>query len=71
MISLGLRASARATPIRWRWPPENGVVATHMLAHETHDLQKFKHPCFSLMSVCHSVDEERLSYNVKPRFFSD
>ena len=23
MMSLGLRASARATPMRWRWPPEN------------------------------------------------
>ena len=22
-ISDGRRASARATPIRWRWPPEN------------------------------------------------
>ena len=22
-ISFGLSASARATPIRWRWPPEN------------------------------------------------
>ena len=22
-ISFGLTASARATPIRWRWPPEN------------------------------------------------
>ena len=23
MISRGLRASARAMPMRWRWPPEN------------------------------------------------
>ena len=23
MISFGLSASARAIPIRWRWPPEN------------------------------------------------
>jgi hypothetical protein len=23
MISLGSRASARAMPMRWRWPPEN------------------------------------------------
>ena len=23
MISSGFRASARAMPMRWRWPPEN------------------------------------------------
>ncbi len=25
MISLGRRARARATPMRWRWPPENSA----------------------------------------------
>jgi hypothetical protein len=39
-----------------------------MLAHETDYLQKFKHPCFSLMSVSHSVDKERLSYDVSYAF---
>ena len=25
MTSLGRNASARATPMRWRWPPENSA----------------------------------------------
>ena len=51
MMSLGLSASARATPMRWRWPPENwcGKVV-HLRAPQPHALEQRRHPLAPLAS---------------------
>ena len=43
-ISCGLSASARATPMRWRWPPENSCgIAVDVVGRQADDLEQLAH----------------------------
>ena len=63
MISLGSTASARAMPMRWRWPPENSLrIAGHVVRAQADGLQQLDDALFELLpGFGQPVNDQRLA----------
>ncbi len=60
MMSCGRRASARATAMRWRWPPLNVQEAVHMLRQQADQPQQLRYLVLCFFA-CHAVDNQWLA----------
>ena len=61
MMNDGFSASARATPMRWRWPPLNSCGYRSIVAAiEADQPIEFLYALHSGLGVSHLVDDQRL-----------
>ena len=65
-ISSGLSASARAMPMRWRWPPENSCgKRVHELRPQSDALEQEGDALALLLRLADAVDDERLADDLR------